>query len=111
MSGIVNLVVFVFLITFLAAIFAVQIFRGELPPEDSEGDTMRISFFTIYNSFLGMYQVLSSENWTAILYNVTENLNDYGTAWIGAAFLVLWFILAHCESCRNLKGLGTDRGR
>ncbi len=105
-SGIVNLVVFVFLITFLAAIFAVQIFRGELPQQDSDGDTVRITFFTMYNSFLGMYQVLSSENWTSILYNVTEHFHGYGTAWIGAAFLVLWFILAHCKS--HLRSVGRD---
>ncbi|KAI9804295.1 MAG: calcium channel protein [Piccolia ochrophora] len=94
-SGILNLLVFVVLVTFLTAIFAVQIFRGEIPPEDPNGETIRVTFFSIYNSFLGMYQVLSSENWTSIMYNITSYQVQYSTAWIGAAFFVLWFILAN----------------
>ncbi|KAI9882279.1 MAG: hypothetical protein M1823_005974 [Watsoniomyces obsoletus] len=94
-SGILNLVVFVFLITFLAAIFAVQMFRGEIPQIGTDGNPIRVTFYNIYNSFLGMYQVLSSEGWTSILYNVTQYMDGYGTAWAGATFFVLWFILAN----------------
>jgi voltage-dependent calcium channel len=95
MSGLLNLILFVFLLTFLAAIFAAQLFRGEIPPQDSNGNTIQATFFTIYNSFLGMYQILSSENWTAIMYNVTNYDAIFHTAWIGAAFCILWFILAN----------------
>ncbi|KAI9722379.1 MAG: hypothetical protein M1812_001851 [Candelaria pacifica] len=94
-TGLLNLIIFVFLLTFLTAIFAVQIFRGQIPAEDSQGSTNYVTFFTVYNSFLGMYQVLSSENWTALMYNVTSYNADYSSAWIGAAFFVLWFILAN----------------
>ena len=93
-SGIANLILFVFLLTFLAAIFATQLFRGTLPQEDG-GEALEVSFFTIFNSFLGMYQLLSSENWTSILYNVTSHNNSWDTAWIGAAFLIIWYILAN----------------
>jgi hypothetical protein len=96
-SGLLNLILFVFLLTFLASIFASQLFRGELPEEDDESETIQVSFFDIYNSFLGMYQIFSSENWTDILYNVTGYQKDYGTSWIGASFCVLWFIFANCE--------------
>jgi hypothetical protein len=94
-SGLLNLILFVFLLVFLAAIFASQLFRGELPNKDRDGVTIQISFFTIYNSFLGMYQILSSENWTAIMYNVTSFQNKFNTAWIGAAFCILWFVFAN----------------
>ncbi|KAK1781344.1 Ion transport protein-domain-containing protein [Copromyces sp. CBS 386.78] len=94
-TGIGNLMSFVFLITFLMAIFAAQLFRGELPRQDDDGDEIRIPFNTIYNCFLGMYQVLSSENWTDILYSVTASTHHLHTAWIGAIFLVGWFILAY----------------
>ncbi|EMD00729.1 hypothetical protein BAUCODRAFT_118469 [Baudoinia panamericana UAMH 10762] len=93
-SGVLNLILFVFLLTFMAAIFASQLFRGEIPEEDSQGNTVQVNFSTIYNSFLGMYQVLSSENWTTILYNVTRFDVQWGTAWYGAAFFILWFVLA-----------------
>ncbi|KAF8848104.1 hypothetical protein BDZ45DRAFT_811066 [Acephala macrosclerotiorum] len=69
--GISNLVLFVFLITFLISIFAVQLFRGELTPYNPYGNVIHVTFFTIYNTFLKMYQILSSENWTINLYNIT----------------------------------------
>ncbi|KAI8629388.1 ion transporter [Xylariaceae sp. FL1651] len=93
-TGIGNLIVFVFLITFIMAIFAVQLFRGEIPLQDSDGNLIKISFYNIFNSFLGMYQILSSENWTDILYNVTSYTTSLSTAWYGAIFLIGWFILS-----------------
>lgn len=94
-TGLLNLMVFVFLISFLTAIFAVQIFRGEIPVNDSNGSPIHITFSDIYNAFVGMYQVLSSENWTILMYNVTQYDVGWNTAWIGAAFFILWFILAN----------------
>nr|POE47803.1 calcium-channel protein cch1 [Quercus suber] len=94
-SGVLNLIMFVFLLTFLGAIFACQLFRGDLPYQDDEGNTLEVNFSTIFNSFLGMYQILSSENWTSIMYNVTRFDIQYGTAWIGAAFFIMWFILGN----------------
>ena len=99
-SGVLNLILFVFLLTFLAAIFATQLFRGVLPEIDEEtGDSLEVTFATIYNAFLGMYQVLSSENWTSILYDVTRFSVHWDIAWIGAAFFILWFILANFIVC------------
>ncbi|KAL3427803.1 calcium channel subunit cch1 [Phlyctema vagabunda] len=94
-KGIGNLVLFVFLMTFLMSIFAVQLFRGEIPEFDDDGETIEITFFTIYNSFLGMYQILSSENWTGILYNITSFDHARNTGWIGAIFFVGWFIFGN----------------
>ncbi|KAI9171904.1 Calcium-channel protein cch1 [Paramyrothecium foliicola] len=92
-AGIANLMLFVFLMTLFVAIHAAQLFRGEIPLYE-DGDLNRISFYTIYNSFLGTYQVLTSENWTGILYSVTSYTKGFGTAWIGAVFLIGWFILS-----------------
>jgi hypothetical protein len=94
-TGIINLVLFVFLITFLVAILAVQLFRGDIPTWDDNNGTVRTTFFSVWNSFLGMYQILSSENWTSILYNVTSYNNHLNTGWMGATFLIAWFILAY----------------
>ncbi|EMD91655.1 hypothetical protein COCC4DRAFT_188092 [Bipolaris maydis ATCC 48331] len=94
-SGLLNLILFVFLLTFLASIFASQLFRGEIPEEDDNGEPIRVAFFDIYNSFLGMYQIFSSENWTTILFNVTTYQEPFGIAWIGASFCILWLIFAN----------------
>jgi hypothetical protein len=96
-GGLLNLILFVFLLTFLASIFASQLFRGEIPEQDEEGETIQTPFFDIYNSFLAMYQIFSSENWTDVLYTVTGYQKEFGTAWIGASFCVLWFIFANCK--------------
>lgn len=93
-SGIANLMLFVFLMTFLVSIFASQLFRGAIPVYNEDGELNRVSFFTIFNSFLGMYQVLSSENWTDILYSVTSYTHQFKTSWIGAAFLIGWFVVS-----------------
>lgn len=93
--GLINLIIFVFLITFLAAIFAAQLFRGQIPQDDTDGNTIEMSFFSIYNAFLGMYQILSSENWTTMLYNSTNFTSGYHTSWISASFFIMWFILAN----------------
>ena len=95
-SGLLNLIVFVFLITFLTAIFAVQILRGQFPDTDViSGYPIRVTFSDIYNGFIGMYQVLSSENWTILLYNSTSYELRWGQAWISAIFFISWFILAN----------------
>lgn len=64
---------------------------------------MEVTFATLFNSFLGMYQLLSSENWTTILFLVTKYEVGYNTAWIGAAFLIIWYILANCKSSTNFS--------
>jgi hypothetical protein len=93
-SGVLNLILFVFLLTFLAAIFAAQLFRGTVPPKEPSGASIYANFSTIWNAFLGMYQVLSSEDWTDVLYSVTASDVSFGTAWIGAMFIIIWFIMA-----------------
>jgi hypothetical protein len=93
--GLFNLIFFLFLMTFLASIFATQLFRSQIPAHDPDGNSITITFADIYNSFLGMYQILSSENWTTILYNVTSYTVPFKTSWISAAFIILWFIVAN----------------
>ncbi|RYP62124.1 hypothetical protein DL771_009843 [Monosporascus sp. 5C6A] len=93
-SGIANLILFVFLITFMMALFAVQLFRGEIPQYDEDDEMIYVSFYNIFNSFVGMWQILSSEDWTSILYNVTSYTTDHNTSWYGAAFLIGWMTLA-----------------
>lgn len=92
-AGIANLMMFVFLMTFFVSILAAQLFRGDIELYD-DGELNRISFYTIYNSFLGMYQILTSENWTEILYLVGQATHPFHTSWYGIAFLIGWFIVA-----------------
>jgi hypothetical protein len=94
-SGLLNLILFVLMMTFLAGILATQMFRGTLPRQDSQGNTIRTEFTSLWNSMLGMYQILSSENWTNIMYYVTNYDISYNTGWVGAAFFIIWFIVGN----------------
>jgi hypothetical protein len=93
-GGLVNLIVFVALMTFLTSIFAVQLFREQMRVDESD---QPITFKNVWNSFLGMYQILSSEDWTAILYSASEtgSKQRWDTSWISATFIIMWFILAN----------------
>jgi len=93
--GLLNLILFVFLFTFLAAIIASQQFRGDFPPVDAAGTTIQTTFFDIWNSFIGMYIVFSSENWTSVMYNATQFNLRWNTAWLSAMFFILWFVVAN----------------
>lgn len=94
-SGLANLLFFVILLTFLCAIFAVQLVRGDIPAE-YEGETTPFSFHTIFNAFLGMYAIFSSEDWTSILYMTTHVQKPFNVGWISAMFFIGWFILGNC---------------
>lgn len=93
--GLLNLILFVFLFTFLAAILASQLFRGDFPNVDAAGEVIPVTFFDIWNSFIGMYQVFSSENWTALMYNATQFNLIWDTAWLSAIFFIMWFIMSN----------------
>ena len=111
MTGLANMVLFLLLTNFIAALVAVQLLRGDLP-EDTDMNYAQLTL-----GFLGMYQVrflpsfgdievsklicgvqiFSSENWTDILYNATASEVQYKQAVIVAAFLCGWFLFANCE--------------
>lgn len=93
--GLLNLILFVFLFTFIAAILASQLFRGDFPAVDAGGETIGVTFFDIWNSFLGMYQIFSSENWTTLMYNATQFNDIWDTAWLSAMFFILWFVVSN----------------
>ncbi|WWC62542.1 uncharacterized protein I303_105138 [Kwoniella dejecticola CBS 10117] len=86
-AGLLNMVVFLFLMIFLSALMALQLFRGDI-----EGDP--IDFSQTFNAFLGMYQISSSENWTDVLYNVMSSEGQFKQNWIAAIFLCGWMLFS-----------------
>ncbi|KAG8724518.1 calcium channel protein, partial [Ceratobasidium sp. 395] len=89
MTGIANMVLFLLLTNYIAALVAVQLLRGDMP----EGADMNYAQISL--SFLGMYQIFSSENWTDILYNAAASEVQYKQAIIVAIFLCGWFLFAN----------------
>lgn len=87
--GLVNMTLFLMLVNFLAALVAIQLIQG-----DMSGDTT-MNFGQSWNSFLAVYQILSSENWTTVLYDATVAELALGQAVIVATFLSCWLLFAN----------------
>jgi voltage-dependent calcium channel len=90
MNGLANMLLFLILVNYLAALFAVQILRGDMP------NNQAMNFGQIFTSFLAIYQVFSSENWTTVLYNSAIAEIPLGQSLIVILFLVGWFFFANC---------------
>ncbi|SJX65516.1 related to CCH1-Calcium channel (alpha subunit) [Sporisorium reilianum f. sp. reilianum] len=89
-----NMVLFLLLMVGLASLIATQLFRGDIPQE-SDGQWTEMTFKHSYNSFLAMYQIFTSENWTDVLFSATSNEVEFKQAAIAAIFLSGWFLFAN----------------
>lgn len=90
MRGLANMVLFLMIVNYLAALFAAQILRGDMQ------STMALNFGEIFTSFLAMYQLFSSENWTNVLYSAAVAEVPLGQAVVVILFFVGWFFFANC---------------
>ena len=96
MYGLANMSLFLIEINLLAALFVVQLVGGDI----QAGDT--IDFGTLYNSFLAVYQVFSSENWTDVLYTAAVPEVPLRQSAIVVLFIAGWMFFANCMSFTDL---------
>ncbi|GAC97767.1 likely calcium channel [Pseudozyma hubeiensis SY62] len=89
-----NMVLFLLLMVGLASLISTQLFRGDIPQE-SEGQWTEMTFKHSFNSFLAMYQIFTSENWTDVLFSATSNEVEFKQAVIAGIFLSGWFLFAN----------------
>lgn len=92
MYGLANMLLFLLLINYIAALISIQLLRGDIPSNTSP------NFSDLWSAFLAIYQVFSSENWTAVLYTSTGAELSLGQAPIAAIFITAWLLFANCES-------------
>ena len=59
-----------------------------------------INFGHIYNAFLGMYQIFTSENWTTLLYAAAIASQPVQQSIVVILFLTGWMLFANC-TCSN----------
>ncbi|KAE8227194.1 hypothetical protein CF319_g297 [Tilletia indica] len=95
MAGLFNMIMFLLLMVGLAALIGVQLFRGDIPSQDEDGNSIEMNFKQMYNSYLAMYQIFSSENWTDIMWHsVVYELPFKQTVFAGV-FISGWFLFAN----------------
>lgn len=90
-----NLIVFFFLMSYLGSIVACEMLRGLIGLEDSQGETNYSPFFDLANSFVALYTISSTENWTDIMYAAVEGASNDFTRMCYGLFFVSWFILSN----------------
>ena len=102
MYGLANMSLFLIEINLLAALFAVQLVSGDI----KQGDP--IDFGTLYNSFLAIYQVFSSENWTDVLYLAAVPEVPLRQSAITVLFIAGWMFFANCQYAFIFTGVYAD---
>lgn len=91
MYGLVNMSLFLILVNYIAALVGVQLLRGDM---DSD---ITMNFSQVFSSFLAMYQVFSSEDWTSVLYDASDSETNLGQTVIVVLFVTLWLLFANCK--------------
>ena len=91
MYGLANMTLFLLLINFIAALMAVQLIRGDM------SSTVAMNFGQIFNAFLAIYQIFSSENWPTVLYDTAQAEQPVQQSVVVILFLSGWLLFANCE--------------
>lgn len=95
MSALFNMIAFLVMAIFLAALLSIQLLRGDIRAQDDDGDEFEFTWKQLFNGFLGVYQIFSSENWSDTLLNVVASSTRFEQGAISAIFLVGWFFFAN----------------
>lgn len=97
MYGLANMSLFLIMTNYIAALAAVQLLRGDM------GKDTTMNFGDIWTSFLAIYQVFSSENWTDVLYKTTGAEIRLGQTIIVATFVSSWMLFSNCTSYHDIS--------
>jgi hypothetical protein len=89
LRGLANMVLFLMIANYLAVLFVAQILRGDMQ------SNLAMNFGEVFTSFLAVYQIFSSENWTSVLYSSAVAEIPLGQAIIIILFFVGWFFFAN----------------
>lgn len=88
-----NLSAFYFFFTFLVSIIMSVFFEGVLP--ESEMANQELGMFSLPNSFLSLFIIGSTENWTDILYSLQTYSPNISSSFFSSVLLIIWFILSN----------------
>lgn len=88
------MILFLLLVNFIASLMAVQLLRGDM---DSG---QMVNFGHLFNAFLGMWQIFTSENWTTLLYAAAIEAQPVQQSIVVILFITGWMLFANC-TCSN----------
>ncbi|CCE61571.1 hypothetical protein TPHA_0A04960 [Tetrapisispora phaffii CBS 4417] len=88
-----DLTAFYFLFIYLASIIVSVYFEGYIPA--SEEDDTEYGMYGLPNSFISLFIIGSTENWTDILYNLQQHAPNISSAIFSSIILISWFIVSN----------------
>ncbi|CAO3597547.1 unnamed protein product [Absidia cylindrospora] len=91
-QGIINLTSFTFIVLFLFSPIAMQLFGGDFGSIANRDDPV-MRFDNFYQSFLSLFQIMTGENWTDILYDAMKSQSYTVVAFAGLFMLFLYFAI------------------
>jgi voltage-dependent calcium channel L type alpha-1S len=83
-----NLIIFIFFFVLIFAIFGMQMFSGKCREED--GSIPRTNFDGTGDALLALFQTMTGEDWTGIMWNVMRD-----NPVIGLIFFLIFYIMAN----------------
>lgn len=91
----IDLSMFFFLLLFLTSIIYARFFEGCITPDQAEDGDVNFTLQTLPNTFVGLYIITSTENWTDILYNIQGYQDNTAARVFTAILLISWFLLSN----------------
>ncbi|EKM51356.1 uncharacterized protein PHACADRAFT_263446 [Phanerochaete carnosa HHB-10118-sp] len=91
MYGLANMSLFLLMINYITALVGIQLLRGDIQQDGSRF----IDWGEVFNSFLGVYQIFSSENWTNVLYDAATAEVPLRESAVVVLFICGWFFFAN----------------
>lgn len=88
-----DLTLFFFVLTFVVSIIVARYYEGAIPLESLTD--VDFPLHTLPNTFVGLYTITSTENWTDILYSLQEYATTTSYRSFGAILLIGWFIISN----------------
>lgn len=88
-----DLTLFFFILTFVVSIIVSRYYEGAIPVDDIED--LDFPLHTLPNTFVGLYTITSTENWTDVLYGVQEYATTTSYRSFGSVLLICWFIVSN----------------
>ncbi|SCV00066.1 LAMI_0G02674g1_1 [Lachancea mirantina] len=98
-----NLTGFYFLFLFLVTIIVSLFFEGVVSTDEMSDSPF--AMYTIPNSFLTLFIIASTENWTESLYELQQNAPNISSQFFGSALLIIWFFMANFVMLNIFIGL------
>lgn len=92
-KAIFDLTLFFFILLVLASVITARFFEGQIPLDDVDG--IQFAMHTLPNTFISLYVVASTENWTTPMFYLQQYAISTLQRAFGSILLIMWFIISN----------------